>query len=234
MTSKQKILGHLIFCHKQNCTKCGQTMQWPMQNWILLPPPTQGSRVQWQGIQLSNRPKLNNEGFNKNNSQVVTQIATLKISRMTFIKRSPNFRLYDHEDSWSLGGYSIPSYEKCKQNKIWMAKWLVAKVQWVAIWFSSLTILIFNNWDKAQFIKHDWIDVNVVNCLKDMIMKSKNCIVSIIDANTRPISNFQWYKYNSYKKSIHLYNCYPNKSRFQYFFFFTRFIYIRWIRSNIC
>jgi hypothetical protein len=47
--------------------------------------------------------------------------------------------------------------------------------------------MIFNNKDAAQILQYDWIYVNVVNSLKDMISKGKNFIVSIVDANTRPI-----------------------------------------------
>jgi hypothetical protein len=32
IASKQKILGHLIFYHKENCTKCGQIEHYAMTN----------------------------------------------------------------------------------------------------------------------------------------------------------------------------------------------------------
>jgi hypothetical protein len=53
--------------------------------------------------------------------------------------------------------------------------------------FFPLTIMIFDSRDAAQILQHDWIYVNVVNSLKDMISLGKNFIVSIVDANTQPI-----------------------------------------------
>lgn len=73
-----------------------------MQNWIKLPPPTQGLRVQWQGVQLSDCPKLNNEGFNKSNSQAVAQFSTLKLQEWHLSSDHPILgfmimRIVDHQ-----------------------------------------------------------------------------------------------------------------------------------------